>query len=56
MDFSKPDLINEDKFNRYIWFMVKGDAPYPVRFVGGHGRGLKRLGLTLDKSQKDDDD
>ena len=54
MDFSKPDRINEDTFNRYIWFTVKGDAPYPAKFVGGHGKGLKQLGLVLDKSQDED--
>ena len=36
-------------------FTVKGDAPYPARFVGGHGRGLKSLGLALEKGQEDDD-
>jgi autotransporter-associated beta strand protein/YVTN family beta-propeller protein len=54
MDFSKPDLINEDTFNRYIWFTVKGDAPYPSKFVGGHGKGLKQLGLVLDKGRDED--
>jgi YVTN family beta-propeller protein len=54
MDFSKPDRINEDTFNRYIWFTAKGDAPYPSKFVGGHGRGLKQLGLVLDKSRDED--
>jgi autotransporter-associated beta strand protein/YVTN family beta-propeller protein len=54
MDFSKPDRINEDTFNRYIWFTLKGDAPYPSKFVGGHGKGLKQLGLVLSKSQDDD--
>jgi autotransporter-associated beta strand protein/YVTN family beta-propeller protein len=56
MDFSKPDAINDDIFNRYIWATIKGDAPYPAKFVGGHGKGLKRLGLTLDKRVVDDDD
>jgi hypothetical protein len=56
MDFSKPDRINEDLFNRYIWFTVKGDAPYPARFVGSHGKGLKQLGLVLDRTQPVDDD
>jgi len=56
LDFSKPDNLNEDLFNRYIWFTIKGDAPYPAKFVGGHGRGLKKLGLFLDKNAKDDDD
>jgi len=56
MDFSKPDAINEDIFNRYTWFTIKGDTPYPAQFVGGHGKGLKRLGLVLDKTVADDDD
>jgi autotransporter-associated beta strand protein/YVTN family beta-propeller protein len=54
MDFSKPDLINEDIFNRYIWHSIKGNARYPSEFVGGHGKGLKALGLVLDKSRDDD--
>ena len=56
MDFSKPDRINDDLFNRYIWWRNKGDEPYPAQFVGGHGKGLKQLGLVLVKSAKDDDD
>ena len=56
MDFSKPDQINENTFNRYIWYSIKGDAPYPAEFVGSHGKGLKELGLYIDKSAKDDDD
>ena len=55
LDFTKPDCIDEDIFNRYIWFTVKGDAAYPARFVGGHGKGLKQLGLLLDRNLKDDD-
>jgi hypothetical protein len=54
MDFTKPDRINEDTFNRYIWFTVKGNAPYPSKYVGAHGKGLKQLGLVLDKSQDED--
>jgi YVTN family beta-propeller protein len=56
MDFTRPDRINDDLFNRYIWSTIKGDEPYPAKYVGGHGRGLKTLGLTLDKSVVDDDD
>ena len=56
MDFSKPDRINDDTFNRYVWFTIKGDARYPSEFVGGHGKGLKRLGLVRDKNAKDDND
>ncbi len=56
MDFSKADRINDDVFNRYIWHSIKGDARYPSEFVGGHGKGLKKLGLVLAKAKKDDDD
>lgn len=56
MDFSKPDRINDDLFNRYIWFRNKGDAPYPAEYVGGHGKGLVQLGLLLDKSDEEEDE
>jgi YVTN family beta-propeller protein len=56
MDFTKPDRIDEDAFNRYIWYSIKGNTRYPSEFVGGHGRGLKQLGLVLEKSSADDDD
>ena len=56
MDFTKPDRIDEDAFNRYIWHSIKGDARYPSEFVGGHGKGLKQLGLFRMKSSMDDDD
>ncbi len=56
MDFSKPDRVNEDLFNRYIWHSIKGDAPYPSEYVGGHGKGLKPLGLALIKDAEDDAD
>lgn len=49
MDFTRPDRINDDLFNRYIWYTIKGNAPDPAQFVGGHGKGLKQLGLVLDK-------
>ena len=56
MDFSKPDLVNDDIFNRYLWHSIKGDARYPSEFVGGHGKGLKQLGLVLTQAGKDPDD
>ncbi len=56
MDFSRPDRINDDLFNRYVWWTVKGDAPYPAKFVGGHGKGLKQLGLVLDPQSVNDVD
>jgi hypothetical protein len=54
MDFTKPDLIDEDTFNRYLWFVAKGDAPYPAQFVGGHGKGLSALGLKSVPAPDDD--
>jgi hypothetical protein len=29
LDLSKPDIIDDDLFNRILWMTVKGDAPYP---------------------------
>ncbi len=56
MDLSSPDRINDDIFNRYIWHSIKGNARYPSEFVGGHGKGLKQLGLVLEKAGTDVDD
>lgn len=56
MDFRGPDRINDDLFNRYIWFTIRGEEPFPARYVGGHGRGLKALGLALTPGLDDDDD
>ncbi len=56
MDFRRPDRINDDVFNRYLWHAIKGDARYPAEFVGGHGKGLRPLGLILVKQTKKDDD
>jgi YVTN family beta-propeller protein len=58
MDFSRPDLNNDDEFNRLLWLDAKGPGePYPAQFAGAHGRGLKALHLRLDKDKdKDDDD
>ena len=56
MDFSHPDRVNEDVFNRYIWYSIKGNVRYPSEYVGSHGKGLKPLGLVLDKNGARDDD
>jgi hypothetical protein len=45
MDFSVPDRIDDDQLNRILWFAAKGNEPYPVRYAGAHGRGLKALHL-----------
>jgi YVTN family beta-propeller protein len=58
MNFTRPDLNNDDEFNRLLWRIAKGpDEPYPAEFAGAHGRGLKALHLQLEKDKdKDDDD
>jgi YVTN family beta-propeller protein len=56
LDLSKPDRIDDNVFNRYLWHSLKGDAPYPAEYVGGHGRGLKPLGLMLEPSRGLPDD
>ena len=56
MDFSRPDRIDEDSFNRILWHASMGiDRPYPARFVGAHGRGLKALRLKPTLLKHDDD-
>ncbi len=48
------DQADEDTFNRIIWHSVKGvDSPYPAMLAGAHGKGLKRLKLSL--TGEDDD-
>jgi YVTN family beta-propeller protein len=51
MDFSKPDLIDKDAlvFSKYVWSTVHGDKPFPVKYFGAHGKGLKKLGLKGEK-------
>lgn len=44
-DLSKPDRVPEDRFNRDQWTLMRPGKPYPVKFAGAHGRGLKALGL-----------
>jgi phospholipase C len=56
MDFSKPDLVNEDKLNRLIWLSSGRTEPYPVEFAGAHGRGLAALHLKLVKTVDSDGD
>src|SRR5262249_46239421 len=29
LDFSKPDAVDDDLFNRILWAAIKGDVPYP---------------------------
>ena len=29
LDFSRPDAVDDDQFNRILWRAIKGDVPYP---------------------------
>jgi YVTN family beta-propeller protein len=56
-DLSLPDRIDDDAWNRALWFAAKGPAiPYPAAFAGAHGRGLNALALRLEGGADDDDD
>jgi YVTN family beta-propeller protein len=53
-NFNEVDRADEDTLNRIIWHSVKGvNSRYPVELAGAHGKGLRKLGLTLD-GKKDD--
>ena len=46
-DLSKPDLVDDKKFNRAIWAETMPGKPYPSQYEGAHGKGLARKGLAL---------
>ncbi len=52
LDFSKPDVADEDTLNRILWHAAKGDEEYPAALAGAHGRGLEGLKLRLAASDK----
>lgn len=55
--YDRPDSGNDDALNRVLWHGVKGEnTPYPAHLAGAHGKGLKALGLRLDKRVEKDDD
>ena len=57
LDFSKPDLIDDDTLNRAQWMETHPAERYPVEYAGAHGKGLQALGLRLEpNAQVDDDD
>lgn len=46
--------VHEDILNRFIWHEMKGwSTPYPLEWAGAHGRGLKKLRLTLSPEDAD---
>ena len=60
LDFSKPDVADEDELNEILWKAAKGEEAYPTEFSGAHGKGLPALKLKLVGPQRtpgpDDDD
>jgi YVTN family beta-propeller protein len=58
LDFSRPDRIDKDAlmFSKYVWSTIHGDKPFPSKYFGDHGKGLKELGLKTDPNAKDADD
>jgi len=55
-DLSRPDRIDDDAWNRTLWFAARGPAPYPAQWAGAHGRGLAELSLGLAPEPGDDED
>jgi hypothetical protein len=56
-NFREFDRADADTLNRIIWHSVKGvDTPYPAEMAGAHGKGLKALGLRIDRTAAPDDD
>ncbi len=52
----KPDVANDDVMNRNLWSAARGAVPYPERYAGPHGLGLKKRGLRLDPHGMKDTD
>lgn len=46
-NLSQPDAVDEDTWNRILWFAVKGEASYPSALAGAHGTGLRGRKLRL---------
>jgi YVTN family beta-propeller protein len=56
MNFTRPDLADDDKMNRLAWIASGRTEPYPAAFSGPHGKGLAALHLKLVKDNDGDDD
>ena len=53
MNFKQADEADEDTLNRILWYSTRGvNAPYPAQLAGAHGRGLKALGLRVNRSME----
>lgn len=51
----KPDVADENLFNRTLWSLARGRDPYPAAFAGAHGKGLAKRGLKPVDVDHDDD-
>jgi len=58
MDFSKPDLIDNDAliFSKYIWSTIYVDRPFPKKYFAVQPKNLRALGLQLSSKAKGGDD
>lgn len=55
INLSIPDAGKDDLFNKILWFAAYPNRPYPAKWAGPHGRGLKKKGLSLEKGAVGDD-
>ena len=42
-------IIDDDDLNELLWLAERPGETYPKEWSGAHGRGLKALGLELNK-------
>jgi DNA-binding beta-propeller fold protein YncE len=54
--FNRPDMNDDDAFNRILWRANHGPKPYPAKYAGAHGLGLAKKGLYLASGVKKDRD
>jgi phospholipase C len=45
LDLRRPDLADENVFNRQLWTLAKPGTRYPAHLAGAHGKGLAARGL-----------
>ena len=45
LDLRRPDLADENVFNRQLWTLAKPGTRYPAHLAGAHGKGLAAGGL-----------
>ncbi|AIE87378.1 alkaline phosphatase family protein [Fimbriimonas ginsengisoli] len=41
MRLDRPDQVDADRLNRTLWRLAGKQTPYPAKYAGAHGKGLK---------------